>query len=151
MAVYRHTQPGILNRLIIGAFILVVIVLAVFLGEGDPTAMWVMLMVSGILLVALALFHSLTVEIRHGRLRIRFGVGLIRKTIAVKDIEQVETARNRWWYGWGIRLTPHGWLFNVSGLDAVQVRLRNGRSYRIGTDEPEKLCAAIEEAMRWAR
>mgnify|MGYP000570839101 CR=1 FL=1 len=78
MAVYRHTQPGILNRLIIGAFILVVIVLAVFLGEGDPTAMWVMLMVSGILLVALALFHSLTVEIRHGRLRIRFGVGLIR-------------------------------------------------------------------------
>ena len=147
MAVYRHTQPGILNRLIIGAFILVVIVLAVILGDGDPTAMWVMLMVSGILLVALALFHSLTVEIRHGRLRIRFGVGLIRKTIAVKEIEQVETARNRWWYGWGIRLTPHGWLFNVSGSDAVQVRLESGKQVRIGTDEPEKLQRAIMDAV----
>lgn len=151
MAAYQHTQPGTLNRVILGAFALVTIVLAAFLGDGDPTAMWVMLMVCGILLVALALFHALTVEVRHGQLRIRFGIGLIRKTIAVKEIEQVETARNRWWYGWGIRLTPHGWLFNVSGLDAVQIRLRNGRAYRIGTDEPDKLCAAIEEAMKWSR
>jgi hypothetical protein len=151
MAAYHHTQPGILNRVIIGAFILVFLVLATFLGDGDPTAMWVMLMVCGIMVVTLALFHALTVEIRHGQLRIRFGIGLIRKTIPVKDIEQVEAVRNRWWYGWGIRLTPHGWLFNVSGLEAVQVNLRNGRSYRIGTDEPEKLRAAIEEAMKWSK
>ena len=151
MSVYHHTQPGTLNRVIFGASVVIFVVLAVFLGNGDPTAMWVMLMVCGILVVSLALFHALTVEIRHGKLRVRFGIGLIHKTIEVRDIEQVEAVRNRWWYGWGIRLTPHGWLFNVSGLDAVQVTLRNGRTYRIGTDEPQTLCAAIEEAMKWSR
>ena len=151
MAAYHHTQPGTLNRAIIGAFVMVFLWLTVFLGGDDPTAMWVMLMVCGVLFLVLLLFHALTVEIRHGQLRIRFGIGLIRKTIAIRDIEQVEAVRNRWWYGWGIRLTPHGWLFNVSGLDAVQVRLHNGRSYRIGTDEPEKLRAAIEEAMKWSK
>ena len=151
MSAYVHTQPGTLNRAVFGAFVLVFVVLAILMGNDDPTAMWVMLMMCGILVIALALFHALTVEIRHGKLRIRFGIGLIRKTVEVKDIETVEAVRNRWWYGWGIRLTPHGWLFNVSGLDAVQVGLRNGRSYRIGTDEPEKLCAALKEAMQWTR
>ena len=151
MAAYHHTQPGTLNRMIVGAFFLVLMALAAFLGDGDPTALWVMLMVCGILLLALVLFHAMTVEVRHGRLRIRFGIGLIRKTIPVRDIERVEPVRNRWWYGWGIRLTPHGWLFSVSGLDAVQLHMRDGRGYRIGTDEPAKLCAAIEEAMKWAK
>jgi len=151
MAAYHHTQPGTLNRVIFIVTVVVLLVLALALGDGDPVAMYVMLMVCGIVLVALALFHALTVEIRHGELRIRFGVGLIRKTIPLKDIESAEAVRNRWWYGWGIRLTPQGWLFNVSGLDAVQVRLRNGRQCRIGTDEPGKLRAAIEDAMKWAR
>lgn len=151
MSAYRHTQPGTLNRVIFIATVVVFLVLAVVMGRSDPAATWVMLMVCGVVLLALALFHALTVEIRHGELRIRFGVGLIRKTLRVKDIESAEAVRNRWWYGWGIRLTPHGWLFNVSGLDAVQIRLRNGRGYRIGTDEPEKLVAAIEEAKRWSR
>lgn len=148
---YHHTQPGTLNRVVIGAFVMVFLLLTAFLGTGDPVAMWVMLAVSGVLFLTLLMFHALTVEVRHGEVRIRFGIGLVRKTLSVKDIERVEAVRNRWWYGWGIRLTPHGWLFNVSGLDAVQLNMRNGRAYRIGTDEPEKLRGAIEEAMKWAR
>jgi len=53
---------------------------------------------------------------------------------------------NHWYYGRGIKLTPHGWLFNVSGFDAVEIQLKNGRKYRIGTDEPDALLAAIESA-----
>ena len=54
--------------------------------------------------------------------------------------------RNLWYYGWGIRYTPHGWLFNVSGLDAVELELKNGRTWRVGTDEPVELLAAIQAA-----
>ncbi|MEJ2284164.1 MAG: hypothetical protein P8X85_11275 [Desulfobacterales bacterium] len=42
-------------------------------------------------------------------------------------------------YGRNIRLTPHGWLFNVSGLHAVEIPLRSGKKYRMGTDDPEGL------------
>jgi hypothetical protein len=43
----------------------------------------------------------------------------------------------------GIHLTPYGWLYNVSGLDAVAIRLRNGRKFALGTDDPYRLTAAI--------
>ncbi|MFH1253014.1 MAG: hypothetical protein V1664_01635 [Candidatus Uhrbacteria bacterium] len=58
-------------------------------------------------------------------------------------IKTTKAVRNSWYCGWGIRLTSHGWLFNVSGLSAVEITMKNGRSYRIGTDEPEKLTAVI--------
>jgi hypothetical protein len=35
------------------------------------------------------------------------------------------------------------WVWNVSGLDAVELTLRSGRRFRIGTDEPEELAKAI--------
>jgi hypothetical protein len=46
---------------------------------------------------------------------------------------------NPWYSGWGIRITPSGWLFNVSGFRAVEIQMKNGEAYRIGSDEPEKL------------
>ena len=63
----------------------------------------------------------------------------------MSDIRDAKAVKNRWYYGWGIRLSPHGWLFNVSGFDAVELEMANGVKYRIGTDEPDKLLAAIEQ------
>jgi len=55
--------------------------------------------------------------------------------------------KNHWYYGWGIRLTPHGVLYNVSGFYAVELRLRTGKEFRIGTDVPQELDAAIRQAL----
>lgn len=49
--------------------------------------------------------------------------------------------------GWGIRITPHGMLYNVSGSEAVEIRMKNVRRFRLGTDEPEVLRGAILKAM----
>jgi hypothetical protein len=95
--------------------------------------------VAGFLLIVTVLFTTLTIEVHHGGLECRFGVGLIRRRIRLEDICEAQIVRNRWWYGWGIRLTPHGWLWNVSGLNAVELTLVNGKKFRLGTDEPEKL------------
>ena len=38
---------------------------------------------------------------------------------------------------------PRMWIYNVAGLDAVEIKLRNGKTYRVGTDEPKKLEQAI--------
>ncbi len=54
---------------------------------------------------------------------------------------------NRWYYGWGIRLTPHGRLYNLSGLEAVEVQLNTGKKFRIGTDEPDALVRALRAAI----
>ena len=43
-------------------------------------------------------------------------LGVIRKRVRLAEIVGCEPIRIRWWYGWGIHLTPCGWLYNVSGL-----------------------------------
>ncbi|MDY0387304.1 MAG: hypothetical protein RBT65_09290 [Methanolobus sp.] len=37
------------------------------------------------------------------------------------------------------------WIFNDSGFDAVEIKTKNGKIYRIGTDEPKQLERAILE------
>jgi len=49
--------------------------------------------------------------------------------------------------GWGVHLTPCGWLYNVSGLDAVAITLRDGRKFALGTDDPHGLLAALRAAI----
>ena len=37
---------------------------------------------------------------------------------------------------------PSGWMFNVSGLDALELVLANGKRFRIGTDNPNDVIEA---------
>jgi hypothetical protein len=151
MAAYSHTQAGTFSRVTFAALFVVAIVAMAFLGMRDPEAIWIFGLMAAAMFVGLLLFHSLTVEIAHGYLRFRFGIGLIRRRFLLKDIDSAEKIRTRWWNGWGIKLTPKGWLFSVSGFDAVQIILKNGRRYCIGTDEPQKLYRAIDAAMQRSR
>ncbi len=101
---------------------------------------------AAVLGIGVVLFSTLTIAIEKGTLRATFGPGLIRKKVKLADIATVRPIPIRWWYGWGIHLTPHGWLYNVSGWKAVEITLRNGRRFCLGTDEPENLLKAIQEA-----
>jgi len=40
------------------------------------------------------------------------------------------------------------WIYNVSGFDAVEIKLKNGKTYRIGTDESQKLEQAILRSIK---
>jgi len=106
-----------------------------------------LLLVSVVLLITLALFYKLTITINQENLCASFGIGVIRKRVSVAEIAACESIRVRWWYGWGIHLTPYGWLYNVSGLDAVAIALRNGRKFALGSDDPQGLADAIRVAI----
>jgi len=97
--------------------------------------------------VFLVLFATLTVVIEEDVLRIRFGPGVLRKNFSLKDVESCHVVKNPWYYGWGIHLTPHGWLYNVSGSYAVEIKMRMGKKYRIGTDVPNDLETAIQQSL----
>jgi len=82
--------------------------------------------------------------------KIKFGYGIFRKRFALKEIISAEAVKNHWYYGWGIRrrLIPPMWIYNVSGFDAVEIKMRNGKTYRIGTDEPQRLEQAIKQEIK---
>ena len=109
----------------------------------QPWVQVVLLCACVLLLFMTWLFGSLTVEVDEEELRHWFGPGFWKKSYQLLDIESAKVVRNSWFWGWGIRLTPHGWLYNVSGFDAVQIQLRSGRTFRIGTDYPQGLFEAI--------
>ncbi|MDH5683256.1 MAG: hypothetical protein ACETVX_06145 [bacterium] len=108
---------------------------------------WVALVVLIILGICLALFATLTVLIESDFIEIRFGIGIIRKKFALKDIESFRIVKNPWFYGWGIRLTPHGWLFNVSGFYAVEIKMKSGKKFRIGTDVPREMEQTLRQSI----
>ena len=158
MNTYRHTQFGKVIVVAIGTGIVIFIASVAIPLAVLPASAWggigigiaIIPLLGGIavvLAIALVLFASLTVEIDAEHLRIRFGIGLIRKRFPLDQIDTCRSVKNSWLYGWGIRLTPHGWLYNVSGLEAVELKMKNGKTYRIGTDEPEALTAALQAAL----
>ena len=149
---YRHTQRADLLLILLGGVI--VLTLAVWIVASpagaleDPVALAVLIPVMAVLAVVLVLFSSLTVEVDDEALRIIFGPGLVRHAWSLDRIRSWSTVRNPWWYGWGIHLTPRGWLYNVSGSGAVEIVLSGGRRCRIGTDDPSGLTAALEAIRR---
>jgi hypothetical protein len=100
-----------------------------------------------ILLVCFVLFYKLRITIEDGTLCASFGPGIIRKKVRLAEIVGCQPIRIRWWYGWGIHLTPYGWLYNVSGLHAVAITLRDGRTFALGTDDPAGLAEAITRSI----
>jgi hypothetical protein len=138
MTTYRHTQIG---RAIL--YLTVTIALAAMLLAVSFPGARGGIVVAVILLATAVTFSKLTITIDDDYLRASFGPGLVFKKIRVTEIASCEPIRIRWWYGWGIHFTPYGWLYNVSGFDAVAVTLRNGRRVSLGTDQPAELADAI--------
>jgi hypothetical protein len=104
-----------------------------------------------LILFILASFSTLTTSIDENSLRIKFGHGIFRKKFPLHEIASAKSVKNCWYYGWGIRVWfwPRMWIFNVSGFDAIEITMKNGKIYRIGTDEPEKLESAIKRAVNF--
>jgi hypothetical protein len=139
---YEHTQIG---YLLITAYsgVMLILGLLISVAEFKPFAG------AGLILIILALstFATLTVVVDNQVLMLRFGIGLIRKRFRIKEITACRVVKNPWYYGWGIRYTPRGWLYRVSGAWALELEKQNGRTYRIGTDAPHALAEALEAAL----
>jgi hypothetical protein len=134
---YRHVQVGIFIFLVNG---LLALLFAVQLARGGPKSL-----IAGLIVVIVVslLFGILTVEVASGELRFRFGSGGWGKRVSLADIADVRPDRSRWMEGIGIRSTRSGPLYNVAPGAAVRITLHSGRSFRLGTDEPQALADAI--------
>ena len=138
MTRYEHKQIGkVMICAFLGAAALVAGMGAIMRGGS------IAFVITAILLLTITGFYKLTVKIDNEKLRASFGIGLIRKEVSISEIASCDPIRIRWWYGWGIHFTPYGWLYNVSGWDAVAIALRDGRKFALGTNDPHGLVTAI--------
>ncbi len=143
--IYEHTQIG---DLIIFVLLVEVLLFGFILIQASFDL--ILLAVMFLILFILTSFISLKVRIDENYLRIKFGYGIFKKRFILREIISARAVKNHWYYGWGIRLWmwPRMVIFNVSGFDAVEIKMKNGKIYRIGTDEPKKLEYAITRAIK---
>jgi hypothetical protein len=140
---YEHTQNGYLWLVVFVWSVLLGAVVVGFAGDERFEALIAMLGASLIIIVVVVWFNRLTVRVSGGEVRVGFGPGWPRRVIPTAEIVGFRRVRNKWFYGWGIRKVSGGWMYNVWGLDAVELDLSNGKKFRIGTDEPSDLIRAL--------
>jgi hypothetical protein len=145
---YRHTQFGTLVVAVLGIGVATTAAILFTVQSADERTL--IGAVLGFLLLCLFLFRSLTVVVSSKEVEVSFGPGVFRRRFHVDHIVSAGRVRNPWYFGWGIRLTPRGWMYNVSGFDAVEIEMEDNRAFRIGTDDPDHLLKAIQTAARIA-
>lgn len=148
---YRHTQTGWTIIALIGAAIVVEVVIAAALASENTVALALSGAVAAVLAVVLTLFSTLTVTVDVTAVRLSFGLGVLRREVSLDQVVSARAVKNSWLAGWGVRVIPHGRLYNVGGFDAVELELDNGRVVRVGTDEPDALLAAVQRALAGGR
>ncbi len=153
MTPYKHTQIGYLMLAVL-FFVFVLFVWIQITSRMEPPspdsgANFAVTFTMVVVLFILTSFSTLTVSIADNFLKIKFGFGIFRKKFLLRDIVSATQVKNPWYCGWGIRLciSPYMWIYNVSGFDAVELKMKNGKVYRIGTDEPAKLESALKQTM----
>ena len=110
----------------------------------NPTAgRWIGLAIAFSCVGLAWLFSSLTVIVDGEDVQWFFGPGAWKYRMSRGDIANVSIVRNSPLSGFGIRTRPGFRLYNVSGLDAVELHLKNGDVRRIGTDDASGLAAAL--------
>lgn len=148
VAVYEHRQtswmPTLLGAAVLAAFVALILTMV-------PLSEWLLALIVIAALLGLTVFAALlscmTIRIVDDQLRWSFGLfGWPRWSVPLESIVAVETTRTRVLDGWGVHLTKRGWLYNITGLDAVLIRRDNAASFLLGTDEPQQLALALDSA-----
>ena len=141
---YRHTQIGIWTLLIL--LLAGVFGASIALSKFADGQTAIALLVIILFLLVLALFYALTVDISGGKLSFWFGIGVIRKSYSFEEIQSATIVSSPWYYLWGIKSIPDGWLYAIGPGPALELVLISGQKIRVGTDEPQKLKEAFDEA-----
>lgn len=112
-----------------------------FPGQALP---WQLMGVTALFVLIMLCLTRLTVTLYRDELVWQFGwLGWPRFRAPLADIQRAEACRSSWREGWGIRYSADGMLYNISGLDAVRITRRDGRRFRIGTNDAEGLVRAL--------
>ncbi len=144
---YSKSQTGWIIIGLMSAIIILIVLLYIFQWGTNTLSLMPFLALLSIFSFLMLLFYQLTVELDGSVLKVIYGIGIITIRFRIDELLDTEVIKTPWYYGWGIRITPKGMLYNIYGPDAVRIKFtHNGKkkSIMVGSPEPEKLQHALE-------
>ena len=146
--VYNKSQTGWAIIFIFTLVIIHIFLSYTFEWGNSPLTLKYFLLLTGLFTIVILLFYKLTVEINGTVLKLTYGIGLIKFSYKIDKLEEIEVVKNPWYYGFGIRITTKGMLYNIQGLKAIRLCFTNGgkkKCIMVGTSEPKLLKKALKE------
>lgn len=140
---YKHRQWGTVT--LVGMIILAATILAIH----DATQIFPSAAIGvlfGILTITAIVFSSMTIEVNESEVSWFFGPGIFKKRLLLEEIGHCSKVKNPIWMGFGIHAFGTGWIYNVSGLLGIEIELKSGSFIRLGTNQPNYLLQAIDDA-----
>lgn len=154
----RFTQAWLWILLVGGLGLSVASVLPIFIKCQQrpwPPALWLSVAFPVLFMLAiLILFASIRMvtEVRSDAIQVSFRPFQGKpKAIPYSEIAEYRSVTYRPIFeygGWGIRRGRTGHAYNVSGNQGLLLALKNGRTFLIGSQQPERLKAAVDSATR---
>jgi hypothetical protein len=139
---FIEVQSGLYIVLIVWLLVLTPIFRTV-----EEMPLWSVALILAICLVVSLFFYRLKTEISLDKIKLTFGL-FLTKTIDIKKIKKAEVVRNKWYYGWGIRYVFNGWMWNIYGLDAVELQFKDRDAvFKVGSQKANDLKKAIDEVI----
>jgi len=118
--------------------------------SGPDWLVWLLWLLFGIGFPIAWFYTKLVVELTPTQLSIRF-VPLTSRVIPLIDIKQFEAQQYspiKEYGGWGARYAGKDKLaYNVSCNHGVELELHNGQKIMIGSQKPQELALALEQAI----
>jgi hypothetical protein len=149
METKKYTQFGTLSVVVMGSCLTFCIVMMIVSGFNDLSPIGILGFIALIMIICLLIFYKLTIYIDDTYIQFKLGIGLIAKKYLTSDIQSCKSVRNNPLSGIGIRKIPKGWLYNVSGLNAIELTFKNQKSIvRIGTNQPDEITEVISRMIK---
>jgi len=145
METKKFTQFGTLSVVIILPLFILFFIRLIHTGLGNNDNFGFHLFMALITLLLLLIFYKVTIVVSSTRVSFKLGVGFISKSYKIENLKRCVPIVNKGYHGIGIHAISNGWLYNVSGLKAIELQFKNSRSIvRIGTNKPEEISQLIQ-------
>lgn len=146
MEAKKYAQFGTFTVIIMSALLIIVTSLLIRHGFSADQETYLYAFLVVIFLICILTFYKLTIIVDNTSVSFKLGIGIFGKSYNLSKIASCKPVKNCWIYGVGIHMIPGGWLYNVSGFKAIELRFKDStRVIRIGTNKPDEIAGVIRE------
>lgn len=108
-------------------------------------------LLAGFLIFAMLIFFNMTITINTEVASVKFGIGLIKRKIPVRDLDlnTAEIIHLPWYAVIGYRISLNGTFFNTKPGPALLIKTKNRNTeFFVGTKHGKEIIAIIEEIQK---
>lgn len=148
METKKFTQFGTFQIIIFGILLILFSLKSYQFGFFETSGL-IYVGLSALMLACILFTYRIVIEIDENQISFKFGIGLLKRTYQINELTSCSSVRCSLLNGFGIRKIANGWLYNISGLNAIELRFNDKKSIiRIGTNNSDEIVNLVSNFIK---